>query len=63
MLIDFQKGEKFVNEIKIFDNNDIAKINDLIQKILKIVRGEDLLTYFLTVKIVCNILNKYQIKT
>lgn len=56
----FLKGENFDIEFKIFDKAISNKINDLISKNINNYEGRDLLTYFLTVKLVCNILNKYQ---
>lgn len=56
----FLKGEKFDFEFSIFKKEDVNKINYLITKNIKNDDGKDLLTYYLIVKTVCNILNKYK---
>ncbi len=56
----FLLGERFDFEFNSFTKEEANYINSLITKNINNTNGKDLLTFFLMVKLVCNILNKYK---
>lgn len=56
----FLNGERFDFEFSAFSKEEKIKINNLITMNINSLEGKELLTYYLLVKLVCNILNKYK---
>lgn len=54
------RGERFSKIFEIFSKEQKDNINRLITAHYDTSEGKDLLTYYLLVKAVCNILNKYR---